>query len=912
MKKLLYSFVVILLTGSAALSQQFSCATDHYHNQLVEQDPTLLKDLQQLIANGMVAKSGDDDTTVFIVPVVFHILHQNGPENIPDERIFEAMEVINRDYRKLNADTNLIIPVYDTFASDVRIEFRLASYDPWGNCTNGIDRIYTHETNVGDAACKLNQWDRSRYLNIWVVKSIASGGAAGYALYPTAVNGYSYWLDGIVALYDYVGYSSPSSEFRSRTLTHEIGHWLALPHVWGSTNDPGVACGDDGIDDTPITKGHSNCNNLYPIDCDNNDFTNAVYTFNDVTTTSGVIDTTAPPSQVVLEKTRVEFSNFEAVGVSANSSLDSVFAFTDWGVGASDGETDFSNLTGSVNTGKYYEFTLTPTAVQAMTFTDLSFRVARNNVGTRTFVVRSSVDNFAANLPAVAPVNSELEVHSNVFFFKNDTAVAVNGAKVTFSNPAFTKRYEPITFRIYAYNAESTSGTFEIDNVTVTGKFGSIENVQNYMEYSYCTHMFTKGQVAVMRHALQSSDGQRMNLITPATQESTGVDLTTPPVCVPIVDIRANTRFTCVGENVTFTDQSYNGPVTFREWSFQDGTPATSTAANPIVSFNSFGMKTVTLTVGNESGQVTKTFTHYIDVQEDWAAFAGPTSFDLEPETQYQQLRYINDGDTYSKFEPYPVGYNSNRSLKLTTYKDLSGALPGTEESRYYSNLGGQIDAIITPSFDLRYTSGVTFSFDYSYATNAVQSSLMTEKIRVYYSRNCGATWAPIGIPAASEITGAALASAGFAGNIDFIPASDDDWSTYSANFNAGANDNRTRFKIEFVASDYSNNLYIDNIRILGTLGLEDDFATEHNLLIAPNPVISGSDLNIEYLAGNEPVTFTLRNLQGEAITSVVRNEVNQPVSFGLEISENIAAAYYFLEVKSSNFTTVKKIAVIK
>lgn len=716
MKKLLLSGLIAFsgISTTQAQSESLSCATDQYHQQMIAKDPTLLKDLQQLIANGMIEKSEEDDTTVFIVPVVFHILHQNGPENIPDANVFDAMEVLNRDFRKQNPDTSLVIPQFDTLVADIRIEFRLASIDPWGNCTNGIDRIYSHETQFGDYYCKLNQWDRSRYLNIWVVRSITMGPYAGYSHYPTSVNGLSYWQDGVVMLYDYVGRLFPSHELKSRTLTHEVGHWLSLPHVWGGASLPGVACGDDGIDDTPVTRGYDYC--------------------------------PAGP-------------------------LDAIIC--------------------------------------------------------------------------------------------------------------------------------------DVENAVV-------ENYQNYMEYSSCRHMFTKGQSSVMRFVIQGANAQRNNLIQAATHQSTGIDLTVPPVCIPKPDIKASNQFTCVGENVTFTDQSFNGPVTFREWAFQDGTPATSTAPNPVVSFNSSGLKTVTLTVGNASGQVTQVFEHYIDVQEDWAAYAGPTSFDLEPENQYQELSYLNDGDTYSKFEPYPAGYNSNRSLKLTTYKDLSGILPGTEESRYYDNLGGQIDAVITPSFDLRYTSGVTFSFDYSYATNAVESTLMQEEIKVYYSRDCGENWVLLGGPGGGIISGSTLASAGFAGNMDFAPASSGDWATYSQAFNAGMDDDKTRFKIEFLASDYSNNLYIDNIRVSGTLGLAGDFETEHHLLIAPNPVVSGSDLNIQYMAGNEPVTFTLRNLQGEEILSVVRNEVNQPVSFGLEVTDHIAASYYFLEVKSAGAATVKKIAVIK
>lgn len=920
MKRLLHSFALTLLTGSAVWGQQFSCATTQYHNQLVQEDPTILKDLEKLIANAMVQKS-DDDTTVFVIPVVFHIIHQNGPENILDAQVHNAMNILNRDYRKMNADTATVIPIYRPLVGDVRIEFKLASYDPWGNCTNGIDRLYSHETTIGDAFCKLNQWDRSKYLNIWVVRSM-EGGTAGYAHYPTDVNGLGYWRDGIVLRHNYIGGSGTGftgSEYASRALTHEVGHWLALPHVWGSTNNPGVACGDDGINDTPETKGHTSINGcptsaMYTIDCDKHDFTAAVYNFDNTTTTSGATDTTAVPNQEVNDVTRIEFSNFEAVGVSSNSTQDGVFSFTDWETGGTDGETVYTNLTGTINTSKYYEFTLTPQAMQGMNMTFMNFRAGRNATGARTFVVRSSADNFSTNIAAaISPVSTQLSAQSgNVFFFNNDVDTSVVGARINFSGANFTNVYTPITFRIYAFNAEDAAGTFSVDNVTINGTYGSIENVQNYMEYSYCSHMFTHGQVAVMRHALQSADGQRQNLITAETHQATGVDLTSAPICVPTPDIKSNRIHACVGNSVQFTDQSFNGPVTFREWVFEDATPATSTAANPTVVFNSPGLKTVTITVGNASGQATKTFQRFIDVASLGAAYTGPNTFSFEPELQYQELRYNNDGDNYSKFEPVGVGYNSSRSLRLKTYKDISGALPGTFESFYYESLGGQVDEIVTPTFDLRHTNGVEFSFDYSYATNAVQSTLMTEQIQIFYSRNCGDTWIPLGGTVNSVLKGSALASAGFAGNIDFTPSSNAEWSTFSRPLATNSTDNLTRFKITFTASDYSNNLFIDNIRVTGTLGLQDDFSSDHELMISPNPVVSGNDLNIQYVAGSEPVTFILRNLQGEEITSVVRTEVNQAVSFGFEISPNIAAAYYFLEVKSANGTTVKKIAVIK
>lgn len=912
MKKLLYSFAALLLAGGGVMAQEFSCLTDHYHRQMVEKDPSLAKDLQQLILNSQLQKSEGDDSTIFVIPVVFHILHENGVENLAASNIHEAIDILNVDFMKLNADTNLVFPPYAHMIANPRIQFKLATIDPQGNCTDGINRYFSHETNIGDEMAKINQWDRKKYLNIWVVKRILSG-AAGYAVYPTGSNGPSYWRDGVVMLYDYVGSSAPSLPGRSRALTHEVGHWLALPHVWGSTNDPTIACGDDGIFDTPVTKGHNNCSTVESIVCDLTNFNQARYDFADLTTTSGPVDTTLTPNQINEAITRITFGPFTAAGVSTNSTRNGMFAFTDWGTGATDGETVAANLTGAIDTDKYYEFTLTPEELQGMTITKLTFDVGRNATGPRSFVIRTSNDNFSSNLNVTTANPTHLEViGGNTYFLKNDSDTILPGVSLNISGASFTKRYAPITFRIFAYNAEDADGSFKVDNVLLNGTYGSFENVQNYMEYAYCQIMFTPGQKDVMRTALQGEDSFRQNLITPDNHAATGIDVAGPVVCIPKPAISANKKYVCIGQTVTFQDKSYNGVVTSREWTFQDGSPATSTAANPTVSFTSFGPKNVTLKVTNEAGEATEVFVGYIDVSETHAAYTGPKTFNFEDATQWQELRYNNVNDNYGKFAPTNLGFNSNGAVKLGLYKDLSNTLPGTQDSRYYQNLGGQIDEIITPTFDLRHTGGVTFSFDYSYASNAVISSDITEQITIFYSRDCSETWVPLGTSTTSVVGGAALISGGFAGGANYAPVSANDWKNKSSAFNVTALDNRTRFKIQFKSSDFSNNLYIDNIMIGGSLGIADDFSTEHELVVSPNPVVGGGNLNIQYTAGSEPVTFTLRNLQGEAISTVVRNEVNQAVAFGFEISENIAASYYFLEVTSAGASTVKKIAVIK
>lgn len=243
------------------------CGSDEMLHQLYLSDPQLQQEeewlhqrsweegRQNMQANRAALPSP------YIIPVVFHIIHDHGGENISDAQVLDAIAILNRDFRKQNADTDLIVTPFIPLAADCDIEFRLAQIDPNGNCTNGIDRIQSMETYVGDNGCKLNQWPREKYLNIWVVRNILSG-AAGYAYYPSSVNTSYSELDGIVILQGYVGSIGTGSPTTARALTHEVGHYLSLPHVWGSTNYPGVACGDDGIADTPETKGWTSCNLL--------------------------------------------------------------------------------------------------------------------------------------------------------------------------------------------------------------------------------------------------------------------------------------------------------------------------------------------------------------------------------------------------------------------------------------------------------------------------------------------------------------------------------------------------------------------------------------------------------------------------------------------------------------------------
>ena len=200
---------------------------------------------------------------VLTIPVVFHVIHNNGPENISSAQIYDALEVVNRDFNALNEDLDQVVSAFEDVIGDVQIQFKLARKDPDGVCHSGINRIVSNETYVGEEDMKLLiQWPRNKYLNVWVCAD--ASGAAGYSLYPGSVNGSNNSdMDGIVIQASYTGSIGTSNNFRSRVLSHEIGHWLNLRHLWGNSNTPGEEdnCdNDDNVSDTPNSEGWTVCN----------------------------------------------------------------------------------------------------------------------------------------------------------------------------------------------------------------------------------------------------------------------------------------------------------------------------------------------------------------------------------------------------------------------------------------------------------------------------------------------------------------------------------------------------------------------------------------------------------------------------------------------------------------------------
>ena len=286
----------VLFCGSVlAQNHTLPCATNEYIKLLDKQQPGIQKNIEETFfdakrfSNIKFKKKKD---TIYTIQVVFHVVYNTAQKNLNDKYIFSQLDELNECFRRKNADTVDTRAVFLPVAADAGIEFELAKFDPNGNPTNGIIRKSTSVATFGRFPINLTLadrvkeslygsqiWDPDRYLNIWVCDLSVSGFDAllGYAYPPTNADNWgsnSYTTrnkQGVVVHYKVVGKDNPLSlSTGSKTLVHEVGHYLGLRHVWGDGSAAQGCNVDDFMDDTPNSRAASNGCNLRQNTCINN------------------------------------------------------------------------------------------------------------------------------------------------------------------------------------------------------------------------------------------------------------------------------------------------------------------------------------------------------------------------------------------------------------------------------------------------------------------------------------------------------------------------------------------------------------------------------------------------------------------------------------------------------------------
>ena len=606
---------------------------------------------------------------VYKIPVVFHIVHNNGIEKIDRSQVLDALEKLNIDLRALRPDTSTVDSLFQPLIADIEVEFVLATKAPDGTCFSGITMTETpYSYNNGDingsdqvdAVMMYNDvyqgnWPGDQYLNVFVCGSVGTG-IAGYTYYPSGFFGNA-MNNGIWLRHDYCGSIGTANPSASKTFVHEVGHWLNLPHTWGSTNEPGLASNcttDDGVTDTPNTIGSQWCN----------------------------------------------------------------------------------------------------------------------------------------------------------------------------------------------YN-ETTCG--------------SVANIENHMEYSPCRKMFTLGQKARMRTALNSSTGGRSNLITPANHFATGID-TVAPFCK--ADFFANRYITCSGDSLYFQDYSYHNPISW-DWYFEGANPDSSNLENTYATYPIPGVYDVSLTASGDS-------TNYLTEIKNDAIIVMDYNGDQLPFYEGFENINFNSPEWISNVGNWTItdeaAYNGNFSLKL----ENDGVSEGTKHM------------LESKTFDLSDSTKAFFNFKYAFARKNTSNN---DYLKVLASNDCGKTWSVRKIIQYSQLITAPDQN-------NFIP-SFSDWKEATVTSILGPFCVQNfRFKFEF-QSGGGNNLYIDNINISyeNTTGISNSFTGK--VSIYPNP--TNDILNI---VSNNPFSkIQVLDMMGKEVLMNNKSNIKSAV-INTSFLDN---GYYSIKISQGN-----------
>jgi Pregnancy-associated plasma protein-A/Secretion system C-terminal sorting domain len=673
---LVFSF---LFSHFVSCQTQF-CGTDEMHKQLFLDHPEYnagveraYEKLQLHTDQYLKNKANEKSAALYVIPVVFHIIHNNGVENIHDSQIHDAMLQLNKQYRKLNADTSEIVAQFQSIAADTKIEFRLAQLDPNGNCTSGITRTVSTLGSVGNHDVKsLIHWPPNKYLNVYIC--IAAAGLAGHAMMPPAADTMPQW-DGIVMQHSYIGTTGTSEYFRRTVLSHEVGHFLNLQHIWGGNNVPNyyyLPCGaagncafDDDVIDTPNSIGYNSCN------------------------------------------------------------------------------------------------------------------LAGNSCGT-------------------------------------------------------------------------------------------LNNVQNYMDYAYCARMFTAGQVDRMHAALNSPIAGRNNLWTQANLIATGT-AGVSQFCAAKIEI--NKKIACVGDTLFLNDVSYHGGIS-RTWNVPSGVSSSLFDSSMFVIYSAPGTYKILLNATNGVQVLKDSISVRIlpstGLQMTLAEnFEDSLLFDEKWVNTNQELNY--------DWNFSHVGFNSNQSIKANNF--VNGNAVAYE--------------FLSEPIDFSAASDLTITHDFAFAQILATNG---DFYRIYTSVNCGETW-----QLRRTFLGLNSLQTAPAQTTPFVPTAAQWKSDTMTLVSASVLSDKLLVKFRFDCKG-GNNFYIDNIQIAqrNKLNINDNFIQEFNVF--PNPAMNKIKISSEFKMNS----ISIFDLQGKLIIESKLNENEAQIDL-----EQISRGIYTVFVRFENgLVEVKKLIV--
>ncbi|MEX1001711.1 MAG: M43 family zinc metalloprotease [Crocinitomicaceae bacterium] len=411
--------------------------------------------------------------------------------------------------------------------------------------------------------------------------------------------------------------------------------------------------------------------------------------------------------------------------------------------------------------------------------------------------------------------------------------------------------------------------------------FDAYDQFENYMSYSPCQYMFSEDQRDIMQGNF-TGIGFMQDLISPANATATGVG---SPAQLCKAEFSSTRTVICQGQTVDYSDESYFN-VTDRTWTFDGGTPATSNDPNPVVTYNTPGVYSVTLEATDGTGVVSTIETDYVTV------LAGPG----------ESIPYIESFEEYTSL-PDNENWLIENEDGGQTFVIQSGFGASGDQCIKLANFGltnQSKDHLVSGTIDL---SGVDpaddiiFTFKYAYRKRLTAND---EWLRFFISGDCGQSWTLRKNIHGDDLSDQTQTTA-------FTPTEDDWVEVEITNINSAFYIDNFRFKLEF-ENDNGNNIYLDDINISsGAMAslIEDPIAD--NLSVYPNPVNNQMEIKMD-VYDTADYTITLTNALGQQLAIVYQGEIVSGQTKIIYDTSELPAGMYFLNIEANGSMETTKV----
>ena len=834
----------------------------------------LVQEYKQNIAQQKA--TGNFVQATYNIPIIFHVVSGSAGDaaNLSQAQINAQIDQLNIDFANLaGADGGF----WDGRDADSDIQFVPAVVDPSGApmAEPGINRVFGYPGALGQADFEgtikpATQWDRTMYANIWTGN--LSGGLLGYAQFPDnstlpgmpggaggAVN-----TDGVVCLFSSIGstampYPGGAPYNQGRTLTHEIGHWIGLRHIWGD----GGCTVDDFCADTP-NAGGSNFGCPTVDSCTTDADRDMVENYMDYTDDSCMdIFTTDQVARmiVVLQnspgRTELPSSTTGNAGpvISFAGSADAInegsdCSFTDYTVNLNIGDGPSSNATANLT---------------------VSGGTATNN---EDFELLTNSVNFNAGATAAQTVT--IRVFNDSFGEGNETAeisftVNANGGDATAGNATFTLTIndDDVDPLVGGAPAAIVSEDFEagLGNWTVTGAGTSNFAIANNGTITDAG-FFNTDESNTTNYVYVNDDACNCDMSNERLAYNNSIDLTGIPNASISLDYAFSDTYSGIASVQLSTDGGATWPVAAPLANTATGDESNVPFANVTIDLSAYANQTVNLSIHyNDEGVWSGGFV----VDNFMVTAPGPADIQtaVNAGTSGDQLNLTASGeayglDTISGNAILNVDVLDGFSYDCTT---VAVSRAGTSAQPFNGSIA---PALVT---DKAYT-----------ITPSTDSAVGSTQISFYFSEAELAGWeAATGDSRANlqigKDSGASLETVS-----TVITAFGSNWKV-SGNFTSGI----------------SGTYYFGNLAFLST----EDFKFD-NFVMYPNP--SNGSLTMSFNTSND-VDVNLYDIRGRSVLNKNFKASGSKFNQTLNLA-SLATGVYVVKINSGSNTMFRKLVI--